>query len=444
MRMCNTIKQIGLTWFIVPIGSCGSNGLPCRANHLCHQPPNSLTGHPRSLQLWSDRVSGTGHHAVDPCASTSVSAGRARSLLDSGILAVGDRIGHCVKSAWLNIFALFLVTAAVAVLIAGNRAGDPAHHLLNVSYDPTRELYLDLDRTFVADYERQSNQRLTIRQSHSGSSRQAHDVADGKIEADVVTLALPSDIDFLVRRGLVAANWEDRLPNHAEPYISTIVFVVRRGNPLRIHDWPDLIRPRVTVVTPNPKTSGNGKLGVLSAWGSVIARGGDDAAAAVFLKELFHHVIVLGEGARDASQSFASDEIGDVHLTWENEALREVSESAGKLELVYPPVSIRAEPSVAWVDANVGRHGTTAVAEAYLRYLFTAPAQEIIAEHGYRPLDAAVLRQHREHLPDLTLFPITLLGADWSEVQRRFFDEDGIYDRTVDSVGPDSSSSQGK
>jgi sulfate transport system substrate-binding protein len=235
-------------------------------------------------------------------------------------------------------------------------------------------------------------------------------------------------VDALRKRGLVAENWAARLPYNSQPFTSTIVFVVRRGNPRAIRDWPDLVRPDVSVITPDPRTSGNGKLSVLAAWGSVIYEGGSEQRAQDFLRQLFEHVPVLGAGARDAARTFAQEKIGDVHLTWENEALRETAESAGELEIVYPPVSIRAEPSVAWVDANVTRHGTTAEAKAYLEFLYTDRAQAIIAKHGYRPLSPAVLGRFVEPLPRIELFPITLIAADWQEAQQKFFAENAVFD----------------
>ena len=349
-----------------------------------------------------------------------------------------------MRGPWFNILAIAIVGVALSVVVLHNLAGDSARHLLNVSYDPTRELYQDINGHFVSEYEQQHGQRLAIQQAHGGSSRQARSVIQGQLDADVVTLALPSDVEALHQKGLIADGWSERLPTHSVPYTSTIVFVVRRANPAGIHDWPDLVKPGVGIVTPNPKTSGNGKLSVLAAWGSVIVHGGDDAAAAAYLKDVFHHVVVLGDGARDAAKSFAQDEIGDVHLTWENEALREAGESSGKLEVVYPSVSIRAEPTVAWVDANVARHGTTDIAKAYLAYLFTDPVQELIAQHGYRAENPAVLARHRDHLPDLQLFPVTLLGSDWSTVQTRFFADLGIYDTTVDAIGSAVGGLQGK
>ena len=332
-----------------------------------------------------------------------------------------------VPTTLLNTFALLAVAFALAIVAAKNYQGDTRHQLLNVSYDPTRELYTDLNAQFVAQYAKETGTQLTIKQSHGGSSRQARSVLNG-VPADVVTLALPSDIDGLRKQGLIADGWEDRLPSHSQPYTSTIVFVVRKGNPKNIHDWPDLIAPGVSVVTPNPKTSGNGKLSVLAAWGSVLYRGGSEDQARDFLTQLYRHVSVLGSGARDAANSFTEDKIGDVHLTWENEALREVDEAKGELEIVRPPVSIRAEPSVAWVDATVGRRHTEDYAKAYLAFLFTAPAQETIARYGYRPIDPEVLGRHADRLPPIDLFPVSLVAKDWDDAQAKFFAENGIFD----------------
>jgi sulfate/thiosulfate transport system substrate-binding protein len=268
---------------------------------------------------------------------------------------------------------------------------------------------------------------LTIKQSHGGSSRQVRAVIDGT-PADVVTLALSSDVDALRKQGLIAGDWAGRLPNNSQPFTSTIVFVVRKGNPKAIKDWPDLVRPGVSVITPNPKTSGNGKLSVLAAWGSVIYRGGTDAQALDFLKQLYQHVSVLDTGARDASNTFTQEKLGDVHLTWENEALLETVEYKGELDIVYPPVSIRAEPSVAWVDANVARRKTEAYAKAYLEFLYTDQAQEAIALHGYRPINLEILKKHADRLPQIDLFPVTILAKDWDEAQQKFFADNGIFD----------------
>jgi sulfate/thiosulfate transport system substrate-binding protein len=311
--------------------------------------------------------------------------------------------------------------------VARNIEGDSSNELLNVSYDPTRELFKDLNQQFVAQYAKQTGKKLIIQQSHGGSSRQAQAVIDG-LPADVVTLALRSDVEALHRRGLIADGWADRLPDSSEPYTSTIVFVVRKGNPRGIKDWPDLIRPGVSVITPNPKTSGNGKLSVLAAWGSVIYRGGSEAEALQYLKELYVHVPVLDSGARDATNTFTQEKLGDVHLTWENEALLETEEYRGDLEIVYPPVSIRAEPSVAWVDANVARRKTETYAKAYLEFLFTDQAQESIAQHGYRPINLEILKKHANRLPQIDLFPVTILAKNWDEAQQKFFADAGIFD----------------
>jgi sulfate/thiosulfate-binding protein len=253
-------------------------------------------------------------------------------------------------------------------------------------------------------------------------------VIDGSQKADVVTLALTTDVDALRKRGLIAADWQKRLPNNSEPYTSTIVFVVRKGNPKAIHDWPDLIKGEVAIVTPNPRTSGNGKLSVLGAWGSVTTRGGSEADALAYLKALYRHVAVFDAGARGAATSFAVEKIGDVHLTWENEAWREVAADKDELEIVYPPVSIRAEPAVAWVDANVQGGKTAAEAKAYLEYLFTDAAQETIAKFGYRPINPEILAKYADRLPNIQLFPISAIAKDWDEARERFFGDNGILD----------------
>jgi len=246
-----------------------------------------------------------------------------------------------MKTRWLNTFAVIAVTLAVALVVVGNTDTHRSAELLNVSYDPTRELFVDLNKQFATRYANETGRRLVIKQSHGGSGRQARAVIDG-LEADVVTLALYSDVDALRKQGLIPDGWADRLPYNSAPWTSTIVFVVRKGNPLRVHDWPDLIRPHVEVITPNPKTSGNGKLSLLAAWGSVTQRGGDETRAREFVRKLYQHGSVLDAGARTSASTFADEKQGDVHLTWENEALREVTDSGGELEIVYPPVSILA------------------------------------------------------------------------------------------------------
>jgi sulfate/thiosulfate transport system substrate-binding protein len=248
------------------------------------------------------------------------------------------------------------------------------------------------------------------------------------LQADVVTLALYSDVDTLRKRGLIADGWWKRLPHESQPWSSTIAFVVRMGNPWKIHDWPDLIRPGVLVITSDPKTSGNGKLSVLAAWGAVIHRGGSEQEARAFVGRLFEHVPVLDSGARGAAATFAGEKTGDVHLTWENDALREVEDSGGELEIVYPPASILAERSVAWVDANGTRGKSGAAAKAYLEFLYREQAQEIITAHGYRPINPEVLKRHAATLPKIDLFPIGIVAKDWDDAQEKFFGENGIFD----------------
>ncbi|MGB8013771.1 MAG: sulfate ABC transporter substrate-binding protein [Terriglobales bacterium] len=339
-----------------------------------------------------------------------------------------------MRTAWLNAMALAAVAIAIALVVINNIAGDASTQLLNVSYDPTRELFQDLNVQFIDKYFKETGKKLTIQQSHGGSSRQARAVIDGA-PADVVTLALSSDVDALRKRGLIAQDWVQRLPNHSQPYTSTIVFVVRKGNPRAIKDWPDLIRPGISVITPNPKTSGNGKLSVLAAWGSVISRGGTEAQALEYLKQLYQRVPLLDTGARDATNTFTQEKLGDVHLTWENEALLEAADYKGEVEIVYPPVSIRAEPSVAWVDANVARRKTQAYAKAYLEFLYTDEAQEAIARHGYRPINPEILKKHADRFPQIDLFPVTILAQDWEDAQQKFFADNGIFDVIHPSKG---------
>jgi sulfate/thiosulfate transport system substrate-binding protein len=332
-----------------------------------------------------------------------------------------------MRSVWLNTLAIVVVAIALTLLVVSNIEGNSTNELLNVSYDPTRELFQDLNRQFIAQYAKQTGRKLAIRQSHGGSSRQAQAVIDG-LQADIVTLALGSDIERIHKQGLIADGWAQRLPNRSEPYTSTIVFVVRKGNPQNIKDWPDLVRPGLSIVTPNPKTSGNGKLSVLAGWGSVLFRGGTAVQAKEYLRQLYRHVPILETGARDATNTFAQEKLGDVQLTWENEAVLEAQEYRGEVEIVYPPVSIRAEPSVAWVDANVKRRKTEASAKAYLEFLYSEPAQETIAQHGYRPINPDILKKHGNQFPYIDLFPITIVAKDWDEAQQEFFADNGIFD----------------
>lgn len=329
---------------------------------------------------------------------------------------------------WLTVLGVVAITVAATAIAVKNVPAGTSNEILNVSYDPTRELYADIDRAFVPQYRARTGITLTIKESHGGSGRQLRSVLDGSQKASVVSLALISDVDVLSRRGLVAPDWRRRLPNGSVPYTSTIVFVVRKGNPKAVHDWPDLIKSDVSVVTPNPRTSGNGQLSVLAAWGSVTTRGGSPAQATDYVRTLLRHVAVSDAGARGAGDSFALAKVGDVQLTWENEALREVASNRDELELVYPPVSILAEPAVAWVDANLKDAKTAAYAKAYLEYLFTDAAQEQIARFGYRPVKPEVLARHADRLPPLSLFPIGAIAKDWADAREQFFGSNGVLD----------------
>ena len=302
-----------------------------------------------------------------------------------------------------------------------------AVELLNVSYDPTRELWRQLNERFIAAYAKSPGGQLTIKQSHGGSSAQARAVIDG-LEADVVTLALEPDTDAIRKAGLIADGWQKQLPNGSVPYTSTIVFVVRKGNPKRIKDWPDLVKPGIQIITPSPKTSGNGKLSFLAAWGSVVSRGGSEADALEYVTKLYKQVPVLDSGARGSTTTFAQRKLGDVHLTWENEARLEVQEAGGELEIVNPPTSILATPPVAVVDANAKRHGTEAAAKAYLEYLYTDDGQEIIAKNFYRPVKPEVLARHKADFPDVKLFPVTTVAKDWNDAFAKFFGEGKVFD----------------
>jgi sulfate/thiosulfate transport system substrate-binding protein len=336
---------------------------------------------------------------------------------------------------WLTLSAVLAVAAAFGLILSKNMPSEDRDSILNVSYDPTRELYQHLNAAFQSDYARRTGRHLRIVQSHGGSSRQSRAVITGQEPADVVTLGLFSDVDALRKRGLIANGWADRLPHHSQPYTSTIVFVVRARNPKQIHDWPDLVRPGIEIITPDPKTSGNGKLSALAAWGAIVTRGGTEDDASRYLLNFYRHVRVLDAGARGAAMTFAFAEIGDVHLTWENEAIREVAESKGALQIIYPPVSILAEPYVAWVDANVRRRGTLEDARSYLEFLFSDTAQQIIAELGYRPYKPAI--GHAAGLPrSIALFPITAIARDWDDAQERFFAENGIIDGILKEARP--------
>ena len=315
--------------------------------------------------------------------------------------------------------------AASASAAQAPAAAPASVELLNVSYDPTRELWRDINEKFSVAYEKETGTKVTIKQSHGGSSTQARAVIDG-LEADVVTLASYLDTEAISKKGLIQPGWVDEFPNHSLPYTSTIVFVVRKGNPKGIKDWTDLVKPGVEIVTPNPKTSGNGYLSFFSAWGSVVLRNGSKEDATKFVTALYKQVPVLDSGARGATTTFVQKKIGDVHLAWENEAQLEVREAKGDLDIVYPPISIRAEPHVAIVDANVDRKNTRKVAEAYLKYVYSDEAQAIVAKHFYRPSSEAALKAAA--FPELKLFPVTDIAKDFPDAHKQFIAEGGVFD----------------
>ena len=335
---------------------------------------------------------------------------------------------------------LSLVAGVISVGCAGSDSTSPAAsagpadapagdaiELLNVSYDPTRELWKSLNEAFTAK-QKAAGKNVSIKQSHGGSGSQARAVIDG-LDADVVTLAMWADTDQLRKKGLIREGWEDSLPNRSLPYTSTIVFVVRKGNPRNIRKWSDLTGNGIEIVTPNPKTSGNGKLAFLAAWGSVINAGGTEDDARKFVTQLYKQVPVLDTAARGATTTFAQKGIGDVHLTWENEAHLEIEESKGELEIVFPEVSILAEPYVALVDVNVDRKKTRSVAQEYLEFLYTPEGQAVIAKHFYRPGNPEVLAANAAAFPVISLFPVTKIAANWDEAQTRFFADGAEFDR---------------
>jgi len=303
--------------------------------------------------------------------------------------------------------------------------------LLNVSYDPTRELYVDFNKAFATHWKAKTGDTVSVKQSHGGSGKQARSVIDG-LDADVVTLALAYDVDELAAKAkLIPADWQKRLPHNSAPYTSTYIFLVRKGNPKGIRNWDDLIKPGVSVITANPKTSGGARWGYLAAYGYALkAPGGNDAKARDFVAKLFANVPVLDSGARGSTVTFAERNIGDVLLAWENEAHLSLKEfGADKFEIVYPPVSILAEPPVAVVDRNVDKKGTRAVAQAYLEYLYTPEGQEIAARNFYRPIDAKVAAAHAKRFPKLNLFTIDEVFGGWTQAQRTHFNDGGVFDQ---------------
>src|SRR5687767_15551878 len=329
------------------------------------------------------------------------------------------------RSNWTRLRAgLLIISAALAA---------PALHaqtLLNVSYDPTRELYEDYNAAFAKHWKAKGGKAVTVKQSHGGSGKQARTVIDG-LAADVVTLALASDIDALVTQGkLLPANWQARLPQNSSPYTSTIVFLVRKGNPKKIKDWGDLAKPGVAVIPPNPKTSGGARWNYLAAYAWALRQpGGSDATAQAYLGKLYRNVPVLDTGARGSLTTFAQRGIGDVFVSWENEAhLASKELGEGKFDIVVPSISILAEPPVAVVDRIALRRKTTGLARAYLEYLYSPEAQEIIARHYYRPRNEAVLRKHAATFPEVKMVTIADFGG-WNAVQAKHFNDGGLFDK---------------
>jgi len=329
-----------------------------------------------------------------------------------------------------------MLALATAALVAGAgcstepriTASSKEVRLLNVSYDPTRELYTAVNAAFAKQWEAKTGQKVIIEQSHGGSGKQARAVIDG-LEADVVTLALAYDIDAISKAGLISPDWATRLPNKAAPYTSSIVFLVRKGNPKAIKDWSDLVKPGVEVITPNPKTSGGARWNYLAAWGYGLQQSGNDAARAqAFVGDLFTHVPVLDSGARGATTTFVERGIGDVLLAWENEALLAVKKiGADKIEIVVPSVSILAEPPVAIVDDVVDKRGSREVATAYLQFLYSPEGQRIAAENFYRPRDASAAAAGA--FPDVKLFTIDDTFGGWQKAQTAHFDDGGVFDK---------------
>ncbi len=319
-----------------------------------------------------------------------------------------------------------VLTASILLLTTGLATAQTA--LLNVSYDPTRELYHDINAKFAALWQAQGHEAVTIKTSNGGSGAQARAVIDG-LQADVVTLGLGGDIDAIAQHGLTATDWQTRLPDNSTPYTSTIVFLVRRGNPKGLHDWPDLLKPGIAVVTPNPKTSGGARWNYLAAWIWALHQpGGSEATAQAYLAKLYSHVPVLDSGARGATNTFVQRGIGDVLLAWEDEALLASKDlGAGQFDIVYPSISVKAEPPVAVVDSIAAKHGTQKLAEAYLKFLFTPAGQEMGAKHYFRPQDPAIAAKYAANFPKLRTYDIASIGG-WKVVQPKHFGDGGLFD----------------
>jgi len=330
-----------------------------------------------------------------------------------------------------TIKLLLTLIVALQLALAAPSRGQSTLTLLNVSYDPTRELYQDYNAAFTKYWKAKTGQDVTIQQSHGGSGAQARSVIDG-LQADVVTLALAYDIDAISEKAkLLPANWQSRLPNNSTPYTSTIVFLVRKGNPKNIKDWDDIVKPGVSVITPNPKTSGGARWAYLAAWGYAYLKSGkNDAAAKDFVTQLYKNVPVLDSGARGSTTTFVERGIGDVLLAWENEALLSVKElGPDKFQIVVPSQSILAEPPVSVVDSVVDKKGTRAVAEAYLQYLYSPEGQEIAARNFYRPRLESVAKKYASTFPKVKLFTLADIVGDWHKTQSVHFADGGVFDQ---------------
>jgi sulfate transport system substrate-binding protein len=335
-------------------------------------------------------------------------------------------------------FHLLAMAAAFSLGLSGcssepakQDAGAASVELLNVSYDPTRELYQDVNAAFARSWKQKTGQTLTINMSHGGSGKQSRAIIDG-LDADVATLALAHDLDAIAqaRPNVVGKDWQAKLPNNSAPYTSTIVFLVRAGNPKKIQDWNDLIRPGVQVITPNPKTSGGARWNFLAAYGYGLRRGGSEEAARSFLTKLFANVPVLDSGARGSTTTFVERGIGDVLLAWENEAFLALNEMGeGKFDIVVPSISILAEPSVAVLDGNAQRRGTSQVAQEYLRFLYTPEGQDLIARHYYRPRDPQVAARYEATFPKVPMLQIDKDFGGWQAAQKKLFDDGGLFDQ---------------
>lgn len=344
-----------------------------------------------------------------------------------------------MKQKRTHIFTLLAAILSVGLTLAGCSSpktadgGKPAGgsvSLLNVSYDPTREFYTDYNQAFAAYWQGKSGQSVTIQQSHGGSGKQAQAVRDG-LGADVVTLGIASDVDALAKAGLVKPDWQKRLPNDSAPYTSTVVFLVRKGNPKGIKDWPDLIKPGVAVVTPNPKSSSGGRWSYLAAYGYALQQpGGSPDTAKAFITQLYKNVPILDSGARASTVTFAQHKVGDVMLAWENEAYLVTTKlGQGQYDIVYPSVSILAEPPVTVVDKNADAHGTRPIAEAYLKYLYSPEGQEIAAKHFYRPRLDAVAKKYAAQFPPIKLFTVDKIFGGLTAAQKTHFAEGGLFDQ---------------